>query len=106
MTRLAVIFFLVVHTVASAQVGNEWINFSAPYYKIPVGKDGIYRLTRAQLLTAGIPSFVDPKTIKLYHRGVEQSIHIEGEGDSQLNAGDFVEFYGRKNDWKIKNAFS
>jgi hypothetical protein len=99
MKRLVVAgFFILYHTVASAQIGNEWINFSNPYYKIPVGKDGIYRLTRPQLLAAGFPSFVDPKTIKLYHRGVEQSIYVEGENDSQLNTSDFVEFFGRKND--------
>jgi hypothetical protein len=90
--------FLGLHIAASAQTGNEWINFSSPYYKIPVGKDGVYRLTRAQLVAAGLPSFVDPKTIKLYHRGIEQAIYIEGEGDNQLNTNDFLEFYGRKND--------
>jgi hypothetical protein len=99
MKRLVyVAILLLVHIAASAQLGNEWINFTAPYYKIPVGKDGLYRLNRTQLLGAGVPSFVDPKTIKLFHRGIEQSIYVEGEGDSQLNASDFVEFYGRKND--------
>ncbi|HEY0652610.1 MAG TPA: C25 family cysteine peptidase [Chryseosolibacter sp.] len=99
MKRLVVAgLFLFLHTVASAQVGNEWINFSAPYYKIPVGKDGLYRLTRAQLLAAGVPSFIDPKTIKVYHRGIEQAIYVEGENDSQLNTNDFLEFFGRKND--------
>lgn len=90
--------FFALRIAASAQTGNEWINFSAPYYKIPVGKDGVYRLTRAQMVAAGLPSFVDPRTIKLYHRGIEQAIHVEGEGDSQLNANDFLEFYAKKND--------
>lgn len=99
MKRLLVsVLYLVLYTAASGQVGNEWINFSAPYYKIPVGKDGLYRLSRTQLLSAGLPSFVDPKTIKIYHRGIEQSIYVEGENDSQLNTSDFVEFFGRKND--------
>jgi hypothetical protein len=93
-----VALFFTLRIAASAQHGNEWINFSSPYYKIPIGKDGIYRLTRAQLIAAGLPSFIDPKTIKIFHRGIEQSIHVEGEGDSQLNTNDFVEFYGRKND--------
>ena len=96
-----VVLLVVLHTAASAQFGNEWVNFSTPYYKIPVGKDGIYRLTRSELLAAGIPSFVNPKTIKLYHRGVEQAIYVEGEGDNQLNTNDFVEFFGRKNDGTV-----
>lgn len=86
------------YTAASAQTGFEWINFTSPYYKISVGKDAIHRLTRADLIAAGLPSFVDPRTIKLYHRGIEQAIYVEGENDSQLNASDFVEFYGKKND--------
>ena len=58
MKRLVAVGFLVIlHTVASAQLGNEWINYATPYYKIPVGKDGIYRLSRTQLLAAGVPSF-------------------------------------------------
>lgn len=97
--RIAFIAWIfALHTAASAQTGNEWINYSVPYYKIPVGKDGIYRLTRTQLVAAGIPPFVDPKTIKIFHRGTEQAIYVEGEGDNQLNTNDFVEFYGRKND--------
>ena len=99
MKRIAFIALIfVLHTAASAQTGNEWINYSVPYYKIPVGKDGIHRLTRTQLVAAGIPSFVDPKTLKIFHRGVEQAIYVEGEGDNQLNTNDFVEFFGRRND--------
>lgn len=93
-----VALFFALGMAASAQTGNEWINFSAPYYKIPVAKNGIYRLTRAQLMAAGVPSFIDPRTIKVYHRGVEQAVYVEGESDSQFNANDFLEFYGRRND--------
>ena len=32
-----------------AQVGNEWIVFNQQYFKIPVGKEGIYRLNLAAL---------------------------------------------------------
>ncbi|SKC88676.1 putative type IX secretion system sortase PorU2 [Ohtaekwangia koreensis] len=84
---------------ADAQMGNEWIDFGQSYFKIPVGKDGIYKLDYSSLQAAGFPvGSVDPKKIQLFHRGIEQAIYIEGEDDGQFNSSDFIEFYGRRND--------
>ncbi|HEY3402755.1 MAG TPA: C25 family cysteine peptidase [Ohtaekwangia sp.] len=94
--------FLGVFFIASAtfaQVGNEWINFSQSYFKIPIAKNGIYRLDYSALVAAGFPaSSVDPVTIQIFHRGVEQAIHVEGEGDHIFDPADFIEFYGLRND--------
>jgi hypothetical protein len=82
-----------------AQNGNEWIQFNQDYYRIPVGKDGLYRITYNDLQVAGFPvGSVDPLSIQLFHRGIEQAIYVEGQEDSEFNPGDFIEFYGRKND--------
>lgn len=85
---------------AQAQTfGNEWINFSQEYYKIPVTAKGIYRITVNDLTAAGFPvSTVNPKRIQLYHRGKEQAILVNGEADEKLDANDYVEFYGKGND--------
>src|SRR6478736_5938224 len=80
------------------QFPNEWINFSQPYFKIPVTKDGIYRLRYTDLQTAGFPVNSDPRFIQLFHRGMEQSIYVKGQGDAVFNASDYIEFYGQKND--------
>jgi hypothetical protein len=78
-----------------AQVGSEWINFNQFYYKIPVAKNGIYRLTYSNLQNAGFPvDVVDPRRLQLYHRGVEQAIYVDGESDAKFDAADFIEFYG------------
>ena len=83
----------------SAQFGNEWIRFNQQYYKIPVAKDGIYRLTYADLQNAGFPvGSIDPRRIQIFHRGVEQRIIVQGENDAAFNPGDYLEFYGRRND--------
>lgn len=88
-----------------AQFGNEWINFSQEYYKIATAKDGLYRLTFADLQNAGIPvSTIDPRNIQVFHRGIEQSISIEGQGDGSFDNTDFIEFYGRKNDGTLDQA--
>jgi hypothetical protein len=82
----------------SAQIGNEWINTNQQYFKIPVGKDGLYRLTYSSLQTAGLPTSTDPRTFQLFHRGVEHAIYVAGENDGQFNASDYLEFFGQQND--------
>ncbi len=84
---------------SQAQPPNSWINFSQQYYKIPVVNDGIYRLTYSDLQAAGFPvASVDPRFIQLFHRGIEQAIVVQGQSDAQLDPGDYVEFYGQRND--------
>ncbi|MFM8913349.1 MAG: hypothetical protein ACKOE6_10620, partial [Flammeovirgaceae bacterium] len=75
------------------------MNFNQQYFKIPVAKDGIYRLTYSDLQAANFPvSTVDPRLIQVFHRGVEQSIFVQGEADAVFNTGDFIEFFGKRND--------
>ena len=82
-----------------AQYGNEWIKFNQQYFKIPVAKEGIYRLNYTDLQNAGFPvSSADPRRIQVFHRGVEQRIIVEGEGNAVFNPTDYIEFYGRGND--------
>ena len=81
-----------------AQVGNEWIDYSQPYFKIPVAQRGIYRLTSGALFAAGVPSGTDPALLKIFHRGTEQAIIVSAGSDGSLDAGDYIEFYGQRND--------
>ena len=79
--------------------GNEWIDYGQTYLKIPVVLPGLYQITSAELQQAGLPTTnVDPTTIQLFHRGVEQAIYVAGESDNRFDPADFVEFYGRGND--------
>ena len=38
-----------------AQAPNSWIDFTQSYYKIPVSKDGIYKISYSDLENAGFP---------------------------------------------------
>ncbi len=100
MSRLIFTFFAVFATVqALAQFGNEWIRFNQQYYKIPIASDGMYRLNFTDLQNAGFPvATADPRRMQIFHRGVEQRIWVEGEGDAVFSPTDYIEFYGRKND--------
>jgi hypothetical protein len=93
-----VIFLLSIWFPSVSQHGNEWINFSQPHFKIPTAQNGIYKLTYSGLVAAGIPSAIDPRSIRVFHRGIEQAIYVQGETDGILNSTDYVEFYGRRND--------
>ncbi|MEZ0540101.1 C25 family cysteine peptidase [Fibrella arboris] len=79
--------------------GNEWLNYQQTYYKIPVAQKGLYRITFSDLQKAGWPlTSLDPKTLQLFHRGIEQSILVEGEADGKFDATDYIEFIGHGND--------
>ncbi len=100
MARTGIVLLLLLsEIVALGQSPTDWINYNQVYYKIPVAREGVYRVSYLQLQENGFPvgSF-DPRYLQLFHRGVEQAISVEGESDSQFNPTDYIEFYGRMND--------
>jgi hypothetical protein len=95
--RLLVLCFL--PFLGFSQYSHEWIKPGQSYYRIPVAKKGVYRLTTSDLQSAGVPiGSVDPRRIQILHRGVEQAIFVQGQADAVLDPGDYVEFYGVGND--------
>ena len=91
----AILFLFSVH--AFAQEG--WIDFSREYFKIPTAQDGVYRLSYTTLSASGIDiNQLDPRDIRVYHRGEEVSVYIEGQEDGQFNTTDYLEFIGKRND--------
>lgn len=89
--RLLVIFFLLGFSglCAQSQYANEWIRFNQQYVKVPVAKNGIYRISLDDLEAAGLP-LNDLNRIQLFHRGTQVARRIV--------PGQYIEFYGRKND--------
>ncbi len=102
MTRLFIFLFIVCclnDLLYSQQFGNEWINYNQKYYRIPVSKTGIYRISRQTLVNAGFNiNNISPKNIQLFARGQEQYIYVHGEDDGVFNASDYIEFFGQAND--------
>lgn len=79
--------------------GNEWINFSQPYYKIKVTRNGMHRIDFNYLSATGLAG-ANPQKIQVFRRGKELAVSVNGEGDGKLDAGDYLEFYGERNDGK------
>ena len=90
------IFFL--HSLPALSQ-EAWVDFSRDYYKIPTAQDGMYRLSYTTLSASGIDiNQLDPRDIRMFHRGEEVAVHIEGQEDGQFNTTDYLEFVGKRND--------
>ncbi|MFQ6093983.1 MAG: C25 family cysteine peptidase, partial [bacterium] len=73
-----------------------WSPPGSSSYKILVSEEGIYRLTRGYLETNGVDvDRIDLGQVRLYNRGEELAISVyDQNGDSHLDIGDYIEFYG------------
>lgn len=55
----------------------------------------IYRIDYDDLVINGlVPSYVDPRTFKIYNLGEEIAVYVNGESDASFDNGDYIEFYG------------
>jgi len=79
--------------------GNEWIDYTKSYYKITVSEDGIYRIDYNTLLAEGVS--LNGANYKMFHNGEEIPIYVSTNGN--LSNGDYIEFYGKKNDGAYDN---
>ncbi len=89
---------------SKAQYGNEWIDVNSSYIRIKTYQNGIYYLTKQTLVNEGMPSNINPETIRLFHRGLEQQILISDKGDGSFDTNDTLYFYGQRNDGTLDSA--
>lgn len=80
--------------------GNEWIDFSKTYYKIKVGRDGVYRIPYNTLSAAGVPiTSVAGSQFTLFSKGEVVPIYVSTNG--LFGANDYIEFIGKRNDGSV-----
>jgi len=96
-----------IQNLFAQNIGNEWINYNQKYYAFKVSKDGIYRISYAALLNAGVPlsSISSPKNFQIFGRGEEQYIYVHNENSGVFGNGDYIEFYAQKNDGWYDSVF-
>lgn len=98
-TAVSCIFLMVFISLAGVAQRNSWVKFDQTYYKVLTSQDGIHQITYDQLAQSAFPlDIVNTGNIQLYHRGEEQAIEMVDNGDGRLNAGDYINFYGSRND--------
>ena len=72
-----------------------------PGWRIGIQEEGLYRLTYAALMDAGLPlETIDPRTIKIFSKGEEIAIRVRGEEDGFFDPTDSIIFYGQGIDSK------
>lgn len=107
MRNLLLGFSLLFVSLVNAQnYGNEWINPNQKYFKIKVGRKGIYRLDYFSLINAARDmdmdlTSVNPKKWQMFYKGNEIPIYVSGENDNVFNSNDFIEFYATLNDGEL-----
>src|ERR1700761_3654192 len=99
MKNIFTIALLLLSLGLSAQsYNNEWIDFSKTYYKFKVPSTGLYRITRATLVSAGTGLENTPvQQFQLFRNGQEVPIYTS-IASGALGATDYIEFWGRMND--------
>jgi hypothetical protein len=78
---------------------SPWFQYDLTYYKIQTAVTGIYRIPASSLAVLDIPfKKLDPRHLRLYHRGKEVAVWVAGEEDGRLDSEDYLEFLGANND--------
>jgi subtilisin-like proprotein convertase family protein len=81
-----------------AQVTQQWALASQPAVKLGIQQQGWYRVTRDDLVAAGLATQIDPATLQLFVNGTEQAIRVITATPGVFASGDAVEFYGAGTD--------
>ena len=89
---LAFAFFSLQAAAQSGPYGNEWVDYSKTYYKFKVGKAGVYRIQRAALDAAGLPSTVNGSNFMLFRDGQEIPVYVSA---NTMTGSDYIEFIGK-----------
>lgn len=93
---LSVVYLCILNN--SFSQGFNWITPNKTYLKLSVNSDGIYRINPVDFTNAGInPGTIDPRTIKVLHKGNQIPVYFQGEDDGSFDANDFFDFYGKRN---------
>lgn len=64
---------------------------------VRVRQSGILTFTGADLIAAGWPASLDPRTIRVVRRGLDLPIQVSGEADGRLDTLDLIRFIAQAN---------
>lgn len=95
------IFFIICvfsFSATQAQYNNEWIDYNKTYYKFPVGKTGLCRISRSVLQSAGLGD-TPAENFQLWRNGIQIPLYTSVPAGA-LDANGFLEFWGEMNDGK------
>lgn len=77
-----------------------------PKYKMVVDEDGVYKIGFFEFQDAEFPDEffeADPRTFRIFNKGVEIPIFVSGASDGQFDRNDFIEFIGESHKIGLKD---
>lgn len=105
--RTGFLFFFILISGLSFSQNYQWITPNKNYLKLFIVEDGIYRITRTEFTSSGInTSSIDPRTVKVYYKGIEIPVYFFGEQDGSFDANDYLDFYGTRNYGGLTNTYA
>lgn len=77
---------------------NSWFDPSKRYFKMFYNKEGVYRVTYAEMIAAGasIGSGIDPSKIEVVVNGASVPLDVNTGTDTIFNSGDYIQFVAYK----------
>jgi len=99
------ILILLCNDISSAQ-NYSWITPNTTYLKMYLADDGMYRINRTDFTNSGISTTsIDPRTVKVYNRGIQIPIYFNGESDGTFDINDYFDFYGTRNKGGVAKVY-
>ncbi|MCC6289157.1 MAG: hypothetical protein IT249_14850, partial [Chitinophagaceae bacterium] len=98
MKKLLTIICILTCYIARAQYNNEWIDYNKTYYKFPVGKNALNRITQPVLQSIGLAG-TPAEQFQLWRNGVQVPVYTS-IASGVLGSSDYIEFWGEMNDGK------
>jgi hypothetical protein len=100
-TLCFIYLILILPLPAQAQrlFGNEWIQASQVYFKIPVYKTGFHKITAKEFHQYGVPvQEISSASLQMFRRGKELAIETTTDESGRLGDDGYLIFYAEKND--------
>ncbi|OJY93247.1 MAG: hypothetical protein BGP13_16555 [Sphingobacteriales bacterium 40-81] len=98
MKKLLLIICILTCYIARAQYNNEWIDYNKTYYKFPVGKNALNRISQSVLQSIGLAN-TPAEQFQLWRNGVQVPV-FTSVASGTLGGSDYIEFWGEMNDGK------
>ncbi len=92
---IGLIFFTICPSIIAQTSANDWIEYDQTYYRFYTDEVGLHRVGYNALVGAGLTNPVGSQ-LQVFARGEEVPIHVTTNGT--FGPGDYIEFYGEKND--------
>ncbi len=82
------------HLPAAALSGGPLLPVGQETMRIEIASDGIYEISYADFVAAGLNADVDPATFEMMHQGLPIAFERQDDGDAVFESGEAIRFFG------------